>query len=313
MNAFTIAVLIAIGMFFLILAIFMWLFRDQRRVLKRISQMTTLHKNDAAILSRREAKKNKKTNSQIKVSERLTNDLLMSGMLIRPSEFLIIWILAALGPASILLLLSHSIVVALGAIIIGAFLPLFYVRHKRIKRSILFEKQLADALGIICSSLKAGLTFQQALVSISDEMPDPISAEFRRVARELNLGITIENSLTSLSEKLKSDNFSMVVSAILIQRQTGGNLSEILTNIAGTIKERFKIKNEIKVLTATARISGMIVGMMPVFILLIFMLINPSFITIFFNSNLGITMMVVGVCMEIIGFLFIRKIANIKF
>lgn len=313
MNAVTFAMLVAIGIFFLMLAILMWAFKDKRRVLKRINQMTTMNENDAVILKRRKDKQNKKADSRIKVSEKLVNNLLMSGMKIRPSEFLIIWILMALGPASMLLLLSENIVIASAAAIIGISVPPFYVHHKRTKRVEHFEEQLVDALGIICSSLKAGLTFQQALVSISNEMPDPISEEFSQVARELKLGITVENSLTRLSEKLKSKNFMMMVSAILIQRQTGGNLSEILTNIAGTIKERFKIKSEIKVLTTTARTSGIIVGMMPVIVILILMLINPSYVTIFFKSNLGITMLVAGVVMEIIGFLSIRKIADVKF
>lgn len=105
----------------------------------------------------------------------------------------------------------------------------------------------------------------------------------------------------------------MIVSAILIQRQTGGNLSEILTNISGTIKERFKIKNEIKVLTATARTSGLVVGLMPVAIILVFMLFNPDYVTIFFESNLGIAMVIVAMVLELIGYLLIRKIVNIKF
>jgi len=313
MNAFLITILFAAGIFIMALAVLLMVTKDKRQVLKRMNSMTAVSTSDRLKLKKRKNNKNGKTDTRIKVLKGLANDLSMSGVLIRPSEFLIIWIIAALVPASLLLLLGQNIVVAMGAMIIGIVLPPFYVHTKHVKRVELFEEQLVDALGIICSSLKAGLTFQQALVSIANEMPNPISEEFSRVARELKLGIPLEKSLTNLSEKINSKNFMMIVSAILIQRQTGGNLSEILANIAETIKERFKLKSEIKVLTTTARTSGIIVGLMPVFVLLIFMLMNPDYVMIFFKSNLGITMLVMGVAMEIIGYLFIRKIVNIKF
>ncbi|WP_050740371.1 type II secretion system F family protein [Acetobacterium bakii] len=313
MNALLITILFAAGVFVIALAVLLMVTKDKRQVLKRMNAMAAVSPSERLKLKKRKDKQSGKTDTRVKVLKGLANDLTMSGVLIRPSEFLIIWIIAALVPACLLLLLGQNIVAAIGATIIGIVLPPFYVHTKHVKRVELFEEQLVDALGIICSSLKAGLTFQQALVSIANEMPNPISEEFSRVARELKLGIPLEKSLTNLSEKINSKNFMMIVSAILIQRQTGGNLSEILYNIAETIKERFKLKSEIKVLTTTARTSGIIVGLLPVFVLLIFMLLNPEYVLIFFKSNLGITMLVMGVAMEIIGYLFIRKIVNIKF
>jgi tight adherence protein B len=272
--------------------------------------MAIFEKKDMVLLKKSRQRKN---SSKIKFFKRLENDLAMSGILIRPSEFLLIWITMALLPSSSIFIFSGNIIFALLFLFIGVFIPPFYVNHKRVKRVELFEQQLVDAIGIMSSCLKAGLTFQQALVSIATEMPDPISEEFSRVVKELKLGSTIETSLTRLSDKINSQNFMMIVSAILIQRQTGGNLSEILTNISGTIKERFKLKNEIKVLTATARTSGIVVGLMPVFIIIFFLLFNPSYVTMFFDSNLGISMVIAAIVMELIGFLIIRKIVNIKF
>ena len=237
----------------------------------------------------------------------------MSGILIRPSEFLLFWFILAFAPSILVFMLSNNIIFAIILLLFGLLIPPLYVNNKRVKRVELFEQQLIDAISIMSSCLKAGLTFQQALISISTEMPNPISEEFGRVVKELKLGSSIETSLTRLSEKIGSQNFMMIVSAILIQRQTGGNLSEILTNISGTIKERFKIKNEIKVLTATARTSGLVVGLMPVGIIIVFMLFNPDYVTIFFKSNLGIAMIVVAIFMEVIGYLVIRRIVNIKF
>jgi tight adherence protein B len=283
---------------------------NQRQMQQRFDAMTSLGMTD---LGQQKKAKRQGKKSKHKVLKKLENDLSMSGILIRPSEFLIFWLVLAIGPSTLLFMLGGNIIFVLMLLLLGLLVPPLYVNRKRTKRVELFEQQLIDAISIMSSCLKAGLTFQQALVSISTEMPNPISEEFGRVVKELKLGSSIETSLTRLSDKIGSQNFMMIVSAILIQRQTGGNLSEILTNISGTIKERFKIKNEIKVLTATARTSGLVVGLMPLVIILFFLLFNPDYVTIFFKSNLGIAMIVIAIIMEIIGFLIIRKIVNIKF
>lgn len=310
MNVVMVTLLIMITVFFLVFLLLFIASADQRQMQKRLKTMTNLRVSD--LDSMKKAKQNR-DKSKHKLLKKLENDLSMSGILIRPSEFLLLWFVLAIVPSTLLIILGGNIILAMILLIFGLLTPPLYVNKKRMKRVELFEQQLIDAISIMSSCLKAGLTFQQALVSISTEMPNPISEEFGRVVKELKLGSCIETSLTRLSEKIGSQNFMMIVSAILIQRQTGGNLSEILTNISGTIKERFKIKNEIKVLTATARTSGLVVGLMPVAIILVFMLFNPNYVTIFFETNLGIAMIVLAVIMEVIGYLVIRKIVNIKF
>lgn len=310
MNVVMVTLLIMITVFFLVFLLLFIASADQRQMQKRLKTMTNLRVSD--LDSMKKAKQNR-DKSKHKLLKKLENDLSMSGILIRPSEFLLLWFVLAIVPSTLLIILGGNIILAMILLIFGLLTPPLYVNKKRMKRVELFEQQLIDAISIMSSCLKAGLTFQQALVSISTEMPNPISEEFGRVVKELKLGSCIETSLTRLSEKIGSQNFMMIVSAILIQRQTGGNLSEILTNISGTIKERFKIKNEIKVLTATARTSGLVVGLMPVVIILVFMLFNPNYVTIFFETNLGIAMIVLAVIMEVIGYLVIRKIVNIKF
>jgi tight adherence protein B len=305
-----VTLMIMITVFFLVLLLLYTMTTNQRQMQKRFDAMTSLGMSD---LNQLKKAKRQRSKSKHKVLRKLENDLSMSGILIRPSEFLIFWLVLAIGPSTLLFMLGGNIIFVLMILLLGLLAPPLYVNRKRTKRVELFEQQLIDAISIMSSCLKAGLTFQQALVSISTEMPNPISEEFGRVVKELKLGSSIETSLTRLSDKIGSQNFMMIVSAILIQRQTGGNLSEILTNISGTIKERFKIKNEIKVLTATARTSGLVVGLMPLVIILVFLLFNPDYVTIFFKSNLGIAMIVIAIIMEIIGFLIIRKIVNIKF
>jgi len=310
MNAIMVTLLIMITVFFLVLLLLYALSADQRQMQKRFEAMTSQRSSDLENLKKVKRNRDK---SKHKVLKKLENDLSMSGILIRPSEFLLFWFLLAIVPSTLLFMLGANIIFVIIILVLGLFAPPLYVNKKRAKRVELFERQLIDAISIMSSCLKAGLTFQQALVSISTEMPNPISEEFGRIVKELKLGSSIETSLTRLSDKIGSQNFMMIVSAILIQRQTGGNLSEILINISGTIKERFKVKNEIKVLTATARTSGLVVGLMPVAIILIFMLFNPDYVTIFFKSNLGIAMIVIAMVMELIGYLLIRKIVNIKF
>ncbi|WP_373484183.1 type II secretion system F family protein [Acetobacterium sp.] len=310
MNAIMVTLLIMITVFFLVLLLLYAISADQRQMKKRFEAMISQRNSDLASL---EKVKRNRDKSKHKVLKKLENDLSMSGILIRPSEFLVFWFVLAIVPSTLLFMLSANIIFVIIILVFGLLAPPLYVNKKRAKRVELFEQQLIDAISIMSSCLKAGLTFQQALVSISTEMPNPISEEFGRVVKELKLGSSIETSLTRLSDKIGSQNFMMIVSAILIQRQTGGNLSEILTNISGTIKERFKIKNEIKVLTATARTSGLVVGLMPVVIILVFMLFNPDYVTIFFESNLGIAMIVIAMIMELIGYLLIRKIVNIRF
>lgn len=310
MNALILTILMMAAVFFLVLLLLYGLTAEQRQMKKRFDTMTSLGNFDLASITKVKRNRNK---SDHQVLKKLENDLAMSGILIRPSEFLIFWIALAIIPSSLLFMLGSNIIFVIMVLLFGLLTPPMYVNKKRAKRVELFEQQLIDAISIMSSCLKAGLTFQQALVSISTEMPDPISEEFGRVVKELKLGSSIETTLTRLSDKIGSQNFMMIVSAILIQRQTGGNLSEILTSISGTIKERFKIKNEIKVLTATARTSGLVVGLMPVAIIVVFMLFNPDYVTIFFESNLGIAMIVIAMIMEIIGYLLIRKIVNIKF
>lgn len=310
MNAIIITLLIMVTVFFLVLLLLYVISADQRQMQKRFEAMTSQKSLDLENLKKVKRDRDK---SKHKVLKKLENDLSMSGILIRPSEFLLFWLLLAIVPSTLLFMLGANIIFVTIMLIFGLLVPPLYVNKKRAKRVELFEQQLIDAISIMSSCLKAGLTFQQALVSISTEMPNPISEEFGRIVKELKLGSSIETSLTRLSDKIGSQNFMMIVSAILIQRQTGGNLSEILINISGTIKERFKIKNEIKVLTATARTSGLVVGLMPVAIILVFMLFNPNYVTVFFESNLGIAMIVIAMVMELIGYLLIRKIVNIKF
>jgi len=243
----------------------------------------------------------------------LSNELSTAGIPLRSDEFLIIWLLLATIPAAMIFVLVKEPIVSLGIAISGAVLPMVFVKYSKSKRLGMLDKQLIDSLIIIGNCLKSGLTFQQAMASIARDMPEPISKEFDKVLRETKFGVTFEKALTNMMDRLNNKDVMLLVSAVLIQRQVGGNLSEILENIAGTIKERIGIKEEVKVLTSTGKASGTVIGVLPIVAFLILMLINPKYIETFFHTTMGIQMLIVGAVMETIGFLVVSKIVNIKF
>lgn len=304
---------ITVFVFFALVAVFSHINKDKLVMSKRIGKILSGRENNTAVSKKGRDKRRRSADKPLMVFTKIENSLTSAGLLIRPSEFLTGWCLAGLLPPLLLLLLTKNIVITLGALLVGVFLPPYFLHIKKAKRVELFEKQLVEAIAVICNSLKSGLTLQQAMISIAGEMPEPISREFGRVIREINLGSNMEKALTNMAERLNSKNFMMIVSAILIQRQIGGNLSDILANIAGTIKERFKIKSEIKVLTTTGRSSGKVVGLLPIFILLFFMLVNPAYVESFFHTTAGIMMLVAAAVLETVGFMVIRSIVNIKY
>lgn len=249
----------------------------------------------------------------IRILNKLSAELSASGILMRPEEYLTVWIVLSVVPAAVTAMASGSAVTAAALAAVGFGLPPFAVRRKKQKRLQLFEKQLGDALLVACNCLRSGLTFQQAMESIAREMPDPIGGEFARALREIRLGSSLERAMEHLQKRIPSGDLQLLVSAVLIQRQVGGNLSEILESISVTIRERLKLKDDIRVLTATGRTSGIVIGCLPIGIALILMLINPSYIEGFFTTKAGIQMLIVAGVMEIVGFLFVRRIVTIKY
>ncbi len=247
------------------------------------------------------------------VIKKVSNDLALAAVPLRAEEFIIIWLMTSLGPASLIALFKFNIFVCAALIAAGLLIPPIILGSAKKKRMALFDKQLGDALSIMGNCLRAGFSFNQALESISTEMPDPVAKEFFKVTREIRLGLAMEKALMNMVERLENKDLELIVSAVLIQRQVGGNLSEILDSIAETIKERLNLKGEIRVLTATGRTSGIVVGMLPVFLMGVLMLINPGYVSMFFNTPIGIAMLIVGAILETIGFLFVKKIVDIKF
>lgn len=204
---------------------------------------------------------------------------------------------------------------ALVALVIGAIasaVPILYLFQMRKKRLALFLEQLPDALDLVTRALRAGHAFTSALQTVATEMPDPIAKEFRRTSEETNLGMSLKASLEHLTERIPILDLKLAVTAILIQRETGGNLAEILENIAEVIRERFKILGQVRVYTAQGRLTGWVIGLIPFGLMIYIYIVNPDYISVLFTHPLGKMMLVAGLISEALGILVIRKIVRIK-
>ncbi|NJD01857.1 MAG: type II secretion system F family protein [Ruminiclostridium sp.] len=197
--------------------------------------------------------------------------------------------------------------------IAGWIAPSFILKSKIKKRVKNLNDQLGDAILLISNSLKAGYSFFQAIDTVSKEMAGPISEEFILLQKEINFGLNTDKALENMTSRVMSDDLELVVTAVMIQRQVGGNLAEVLDNISSTIRDRVRVKSEIKTATAQGRMSGLIISLLPIVLGIVVYLINPKLMSLLFTHPLGILILVVSIVMESIGIFLIRKIVQIEF
>lgn len=233
-------------------------------------------------------------------------------LLLKPEEYISICIILLFLLASITFLISGSILLTIGAAILGWLLPGIVLKFKIKKRTKQLNEQLSDAIVLISNSLKAGFSFFQAADTVAKEMKGPIGEEFLTMQKETNLGVTTEKALENIISRVSSDDFELVITAVQIQRQVGGNLAEVLDNISSTIRERIKIKGEVKTITAQGRMSGLVISVLPPGIGFIIYLINPEYIGTLFKNPIGIMIIVFSIMMELLGIFFIKKIVKIE-
>ncbi|HBV98140.1 MAG: secretion system protein [Peptococcaceae bacterium BICA1-7] len=217
-------------------------------------------------------------------------------------------VLAGLVTSLLLLNPVHGVLAGLTVII----LSILWLRMAKARRLGRFNSQIGDALVIMSNALRSGFSFLQAMDMVRKELPNPLSKEFGRTFQEMSLGTPTEEALDNLNARVGSEDLDLVITAVLIQRQVGGNLAEILDNIASTIRERIRIKGEIKTLTAQGKMSGFIIGLLPVVLAGVMSLISPDYLGVLFTSPLGLAMLIGAVILELIGILLIRKIIDIK-
>jgi tight adherence protein B len=213
---------------------------------------------------------------------------------------------------SLLAVFIQNLWLAISAFVLAWILPILYIKHLKNKREKAFDEQLGDALNLFANSLKAGYSYMQAVASVAKEMPDPLGKEFAILTKEMSLGIDADEALEHMRHRMDSEDLGLMITAIMIQRKTGGNLAEILENISETIRARLTIQGEIRTLTAQGRLSGVIIVLLPVFLGLIIFAMTPEYMTVLFTHPIGKILLVTAFISEMIGIYFIRKIIHIN-
>ncbi len=201
---------------------------------------------------------------------------------------------------------------ALAIGICGLAIPSVFVRSRIKKRLKVINTQLGDTIAILSNAMKAGHSFFQAIDSVSREMTGPVSEEFTKLQKEINFGVNTETALENMVSRVGSDDLELMVTAVLIQRQIGGNLAEILDNISSTIRQRVKMKGEIKALTAQGRMSGWIIGGLPFILGGMMFVMSPSQMMLLFSEPLGYAMIGIALLSESIGIFIVSKIVNVE-
>lgn len=246
-----------------------------------------------------------------KKDHKIEMDLMKADINITLEELLTIKLLSSLAFGVLAYAISKNLLVVIISFILIWNIPKLIIASRKKERIKLFDSQLNEGIMIISNSLKAGYSFLQAVAVVTQETKDPFSKEFKKLLKEMSLGITEEEALKNLLNRMESDDLRLIINAILIQKDTGGNLSEILDNISETIRERQKIKGELKTLTAQGKLSGIIVMLIPVFLGAAIYLFNKEYMMLLFTTTTGIVMICTSVISELLGLVMIRKIINI--
>jgi tight adherence protein B len=255
----------------------------------------------------------------------LARDIARADLRLKPSEFLAIWAGAIVGLPFLCIVLSLGLpalrtpLALLVAAFVGFLLPRFWLGRRKSGRLGAFNKQLPDTITLLANGLRAGSSFLQAVELVVRESRPPVSTEFSRVIREVNLGLPFEQAMENMVRRVRSDDLELMATAINIQHTVGGNLAEILDSIAFTIRERVRIKGEIRTLTAQQRLSGYVVAGLPIALAGFLFVAAPNFMSPMFEKPpealglpLGVVILAFGGFMMFIGFMAIRKIVDIE-
>ncbi len=246
-------------------------------------------------------------------ADKIAAQLARADVKLTPGEYIILNFTSILGFFLIGYLLFHNnLLLALASSVAGFYAPGIYLKIQQHRRLNAFNNQLGDTINLLANSLRAGYSLLQSMETVAKELPPPISVEFARVVREIGLGLSTEQAMNNMLRRIQSDDLDLMITAINVQHEVGGNLSEILEVIGHTIRERVRIKGEIRVLTAQGMISGYIISFLPVALGLILYLMNPDYIGAMFKEVCGWIMVGVAATGIITGFIAIQKIVRIE-
>jgi tight adherence protein B len=206
----------------------------------------------------------------------------------------------------------QPMLLALAAGIGAAMLPVFYLQRQRSRRLTRMERQLPDALDLVTRALRAGHSFASGVQMIGEEMSDPIASEFRMVADEVNFGVSLQQALTNLSERVPLTDLRYFVVAVLIQRDSGGNLTEVLGNLSKLIRDRLKLLARVRVLSSEGRLSAWILGLMPFALAALMNIFNPEFMSPLWTDPIGQTVIKYLLGLMLVGIVLLRKLVKIR-
>jgi tight adherence protein B len=306
--------------FLIFMAFLQMVFLSDRKLNKRLDRY--LHLNDKKKLSRKNF--NLMVQMQLykqtvreklltkKKGERLETMLARAGVAMRPEEYILFqWIAAALAGGLLFIISGKGLLLILGAPV-GYMFPKWFVKKKERDRMAAFNDGLQDMITTIIGSLRAGFSFAQALKTVVQESENPIREEMETVLKEMQFGTTMEEALNHLKDRMPSEDLDLMIQSILIQRQIGGNLAVILETIVQTIRDRNKIQRQIRTLTAQGRMSGLVIGLLPIVIAILLYVIEPEYIGTLFVHPIGLMLLGAGAVSGTIGFVLIRKLTRIE-
>ena len=241
-------------------------------------------------------------------------ELLIEQSGVRTTMTAVIAISIAFGAACVfvamLFVRQPMALVAAGAV--GAMIPTAFLLRRRSVRRKRFEEMFPEALDLLSRAIKAGHAFQTAMNMVAEELPDPVGPEFRKAFDQQNFGLPLHDALNAMADRVQTMDVKFFVTAVLIQRETGGNLSEILDNLAHVVRDRFKVLRQVRVHTAHGRFTGWVLLALPAALAIALMFINPPHMQLLFREPMGQTMLVAAVVMQTIGFFWIKRVIKIE-
>ena len=231
---------------------------------------------------------------------------------VRAGNFLMLCAVSALGLAVIAFIAGGNMIFGWVGALLGFFIPYAYASHMRTKRFAKFEEKFPETIDTLARAVRAGHAFTTALEMIANEVAEPVAGEFRQLYEEQKFGLPVRDALVNLTERIPLVDVKFFVTAVMLQRETGGNLAEILDNLSYVIRERFKILRQVRVHTAQGRLTMALLMALPPVIVVLMLLINPGFIQPLFTDPLGHALIVGGITLQTMGYFVIRRIIRIQ-
>jgi tight adherence protein B len=321
MDALLSPVAAAVGAALAVLLIFVGISLARRSSDQAIEERLDLYSSRGGAEEKDAAPRKKRRSAMDGLDEAMTHrgfaanlrtDLARADLKLRVAEFIGVTVLSAVLFLLLGRLLFGSPVLAMLAGVLGFFVPRSYLGMRKGKRLDAFNDQLGDTITLLANSLRSGYSIVQSMETVANQLPNPMAGEFHRVTQEIGLGLHYEQALNNMLRRMPSDDLDLMITAINIQGKVGGNLAEILDTIGHTIRERVRIKGEIRVLTAQQMISGYVLSFLPVGLALVLYMINKDYMSNMFTDPCGWIMIGTAVLMIVSGFLIIRKIVDIE-